>query len=56
MALCDVNLKDCQTVANELTNEFGVESILALECAVTDQMQLESEFFEIIQFKSFCIL
>ncbi|KAL5242130.1 hypothetical protein ACI65C_009540 [Semiaphis heraclei] len=44
VALCDVNLKDCQTVANELTNEFGVESILALECAVTDQMQLENAF------------
>jgi len=56
VALCDVNLEDCQTVANELTNEFGVESILSLECGVTDQIQLESEFFEIIQFKSLCIL
>jgi len=50
VALCDVNLENCQSIANEFANEFGVENILALECAVADQIQLESEFLEIIQF------
>jgi len=44
VALCDVNLEDCQSVAKEFDNAFGDGSTLALECAVANQTQLESEF------------
>lgn len=44
VALCDVNLEDCQLFVNEFANEFGDESILALKCGVADLKQLENAF------------
>ncbi|KAL4097075.1 hypothetical protein QTP88_021911 [Uroleucon formosanum] len=48
VALCDVNLEVCQSVAKEFDNAFGEGCTLALECAVANQTQLENAFISCI--------
>ncbi|XP_050436545.1 15-hydroxyprostaglandin dehydrogenase [NAD(+)]-like isoform X2 [Adelges cooleyi] len=44
VALCDINIKQCQSVANEFSKIYDSNNILALQCDVTDQDHFEIAF------------
>ncbi|XP_050427342.1 15-hydroxyprostaglandin dehydrogenase [NAD(+)]-like isoform X1 [Adelges cooleyi] len=44
VALCDINIKQCQSVSNEFAQIYGRDKVLALHCDVTSDVVFESAF------------
>ncbi|XP_026813516.1 15-hydroxyprostaglandin dehydrogenase [NAD(+)]-like [Rhopalosiphum maidis] len=44
VALCDIDFEACQLFANELSNVFGDNNVLALGYFIAENLQLESAF------------
>ncbi|XP_050420824.1 15-hydroxyprostaglandin dehydrogenase [NAD(+)]-like [Adelges cooleyi] len=48
VALCDINIKQCQSVADEFAQIYGHVSVLALQCDVTSEVVFENAFISCI--------
>ncbi|XP_050434116.1 15-hydroxyprostaglandin dehydrogenase [NAD(+)]-like [Adelges cooleyi] len=44
VALCDINIKQCQSVSNEFAQTYGHDKVLALHCDVTSDLVFENAF------------